>query len=247
MILRVDWRRRHTTVDREPVNDDRLSFRARGVLVWLLDKPDDWRVDSQAIARAGLEGRDAIRKALLELETCGYLVRTRYQTDAGRWATEVVVHELPAPENPSSVDTDAWKSGVGEPVVGEPVVGIPGAIPSLTLRPKTETSGRAAKAATAKAPKFGAEAKLLASTEWELRDAKPVCGFVSLAIRCQECLDAGHAPDAIANAMRTMSVFSRNSFDLALGVRRGGKAGGRDRSVDTDRSATSGQIAADQL
>src|SRR5690606_9938200 len=48
--IRVHKKDRYTAVAREPINDTRLSFRARGILVWLLDKPNDWRCDSTQIA-----------------------------------------------------------------------------------------------------------------------------------------------------------------------------------------------------
>lgn len=247
--IRVERRWRYTTVDREPVNDERLSFRARGVLVWLLDKPDDWTVDAAAISRAGTEGRDAIRAVLRELEAAGYLERRKVQGPNGRWRTESVIRERPspAPEIPASVvGTGAWKPGVGKPAVGSPGVGGPGAIPTLPLIPNTEISAGAPAAPrpAGKRAAFGDVARALAAGEWERRDAKPVCGFVALATRCQEALDAGHAPDAIAAAMTTMDVFSRNGFDLALGQRRRRSPG---RPVDTDRSAAAGRIAADQL
>jgi hypothetical protein len=112
--FRVAERRRFTTVDRETLNDERLSFRARGILVWLLDKPDNWQTSGDAIQRAGTEGRDAVRAALNELEALGYLVRTRSQEKAtGRWMTETVIYESPG-------HTEDGFPGVGNPDVGEP-------------------------------------------------------------------------------------------------------------------------------
>lgn len=109
--IRVSKRTRFTVIDRATVNDADLSYRARGVLLWLLDKPDDWHTDSSAIARASTgernEGRDAIRAALKELEACGYLTRERKRDKFGRWTTEVFVLERPAPENPSLDAGDA--------------------------------------------------------------------------------------------------------------------------------------------
>ena len=94
--LRVASRRRWTQIDRRTVNDVSLSFRARGVLIWLLDKPDGWHVSAETISAAGGEGRDAIRSALTELETAGYLVRDRRRGRDGRWTTEHVVYEHPS-------------------------------------------------------------------------------------------------------------------------------------------------------
>lgn len=121
---RVARRTRFTVVDRAAVNDAGLSFRARGVLVWLLDKQDDWRCSSDAIAAAGREGREAVRAALRELEAAGYLRREKTQGPDGRWQTTTSVYESP---------TDAQK-----PVVGSPGVGSSGANTEDCV-PKTET------------------------------------------------------------------------------------------------------------
>lgn len=119
--FRVVERERFTSVSRETIGDSSLSFRARGVLVWLLDKPDDWRADSSTIARAGKEGREAVRTALRELEDAGYLVRRKVQGDGGRWVTEVEVHERPVKStdaqepDPGFQLTDAQETDAREP------------------------------------------------------------------------------------------------------------------------------------
>ena len=98
MIIRHAQRRRFTTIDRAALNDKRLSFRARGILSWLLDKPDNWDVRSEAIADEGTEGRDAIRTALNELESYRYVRRLRRQVPGGQWITETWVFERPNEE-----------------------------------------------------------------------------------------------------------------------------------------------------
>jgi hypothetical protein len=93
-IERAPRRTNWTVIDQDTLNDPRLSFRARGILAWILDKPDNWRTTSTALARVGKEGRDAIRAALNELEDAGYLVRRRNRTDDGRWYMTTHVMEV---------------------------------------------------------------------------------------------------------------------------------------------------------
>jgi hypothetical protein len=100
--IRVAKRERFTTVTRATVNDKRLSFRARGVLFWLLDKPNDWSVDAEAIARHGKEGREAVRTALRELEKAGYLVRLKTRDENGQFRTDCWVYERPMSESDRS-------------------------------------------------------------------------------------------------------------------------------------------------
>lgn len=71
---------------RAALQDERLSFRARGVLASVLSRPMDWQTSAARLARqTPTEGRDALKTALQELETCGYLRRIRWQNELGRW------------------------------------------------------------------------------------------------------------------------------------------------------------------
>lgn len=74
------------------IDDDRLTFRARGLLHALLADPDQ-PVSAVSIAARSTEGRDAIRTALRELQETGYLTRTRVQDECGRWSVQTDLHE----------------------------------------------------------------------------------------------------------------------------------------------------------
>lgn len=84
-----------TIVRNAVIRDELLSFRARGVLLYLLSMPGDWETSSQRIADAGREGRDAIRRALQELIDVGYVTRDKEQNAAGHWVTHYTVRDRP--------------------------------------------------------------------------------------------------------------------------------------------------------
>lgn len=111
-VVRGARKQRFVVVDRATINDSRLSFRARGLLAWMLDKPDGWRASAEAISDATTEGRDAIRTALRELEDAGYLARRKYRGPAGRWEAEMVVFETP--QEPDEADSPERDSSAGE-------------------------------------------------------------------------------------------------------------------------------------
>src|SRR3569833_1559573 len=89
------------------VVDLRLSWAARGLLVYLLSRPDDWRIRVDQLRQQATSGRDAIYKLLSEQRQHGYILRERIRGDDGRLqGTSYYVHETPSsplPENPYTV------------------------------------------------------------------------------------------------------------------------------------------------
>ena len=93
--VRVLPRDSFTVVSNSAVRDKHLSFRARGLLVWMLSHESGRLITAFAMFEAGLEGRDSIRTALRELEAAKYICRTRYSDRAGQWFHEMTVTDLP--------------------------------------------------------------------------------------------------------------------------------------------------------
>ncbi len=88
---------RFDILDQRVIRDQRLSYRARGVLVRLLSNVDDYSMSAVDLAREGKEGRAAILSALKELRITGYIVTKHCQDERGRWRTESVVYDAPQP------------------------------------------------------------------------------------------------------------------------------------------------------
>lgn len=109
-----------STLSNAVLNDERLSFRARGVLAWLLSKPLDWHIRSEAIAaQSPREGREAIRTAMRELAELGYLVREKVRTKEGHWITVQTVYEEPVTSTPTPTPPTPRKAKVGRPRDGK--------------------------------------------------------------------------------------------------------------------------------
>ncbi|MBV9291581.1 MAG: hypothetical protein JO222_03960 [Frankiales bacterium] len=103
-IVRQRAPERFTVLDNAVLEDERMSYRALGLLAHLLKLPDGWNTDSTELSKGmGREGRDAVRSALDELEANGYIARTKSQDQTtGRWATSMVLRDMPSPEKPAS-------------------------------------------------------------------------------------------------------------------------------------------------
>lgn len=96
MIRRAARPDTHFTILRNDVlRDNRLSYRARGVLVAILSRPDNWTIRADQLALHGNEGRGAIRTALNELRDCGYLKTFVRKNSQGHFITEQVVFDTP--------------------------------------------------------------------------------------------------------------------------------------------------------
>jgi hypothetical protein len=89
----------YTVISNGVLLDERLSYRARGLLVAILARPDNWSVRSDALARQGAEGRQAVRTALNELREAGYLHTWKERNADGTFITEQVVFEVPTSED----------------------------------------------------------------------------------------------------------------------------------------------------
>lgn len=146
-IRRAPREQHFTIVANEVIEDRRLSFRARGVLLFLLSKPDDWRTTSDEIARDAIEGRDALRAAFKELVAAGYLHHRKIQGTDGRWRTETILYDMPVehasptPGNPSSVPPGQTEIDQVVPTPGKPYVGAPGVIPSTETKTEVTPNG----------------------------------------------------------------------------------------------------------
>lgn len=88
----------YTVLANSTIRDSRLSWKARGILAYLLSLPDNWRTSADNIAKISTEGRRSILAGLKELEEIGYIRRQRHQDERGRWQTTTVVYDTPSPK-----------------------------------------------------------------------------------------------------------------------------------------------------
>lgn len=71
---------------RAAIRDARLSWGARGLFGFLWDLPRGWRPNVVHLVSMGLEGRDAVRARLAELEAVGALRREPLQLPTGKFS-----------------------------------------------------------------------------------------------------------------------------------------------------------------
>ena len=109
-IIRVTKRENpFVMIEKSAIEDARLSWRARGLLVYFLSKPDAWVIRMGHIAEQSGGGRDALRSAMRELKEAGYAALIN--TSAGsEWVIRERPETMPPPENPHAAFAKAAKT-----------------------------------------------------------------------------------------------------------------------------------------
>ncbi|BAK94166.1 DnaD domain protein [Tetragenococcus halophilus] len=80
---------RFTRISNDLVQDEKLSWKARGIFAYLWSMPDDWEFYETEVSKHSIDGRGALRSGLIELEEAGYLTRERKRNEKGQLSTSV--------------------------------------------------------------------------------------------------------------------------------------------------------------
>lgn len=109
-VIRVEHNENYTVMSNEHLRDPRLSLRAMGLMSRMLSDSDSYRHSIAGLTAVCKEGREAVRKALQELEDAGYLVREQTRQGGSFAACDYTLYEHsrnpadpPLPKNPSTV------------------------------------------------------------------------------------------------------------------------------------------------
>ena len=97
-VIRVQKRPNHfVMIDRGFLENPNLSWKAKGILAYLLSKPDNWKVIVKDLVKHATEGKSAIYSGLNELKTHGHYqkvpVRNKDGNRISHW--EGTISEVP--------------------------------------------------------------------------------------------------------------------------------------------------------
>ncbi|MCZ9647611.1 conserved phage C-terminal domain-containing protein [Lactobacillus mulieris] len=92
-----------TTIPNSVAQNDQLSWKARGIFLYLASKPSDWQFYEIEVTRHAPDGRASLRAGLKELEDKGYLKRYRKRNDKGQVIdSDWIITDEPMFNNPMS-------------------------------------------------------------------------------------------------------------------------------------------------
>ena len=95
-IIRVIKDKGYAVISNKPLQNKELSWEARGLLAYLLSKPDDWMVRNYDLYKQSPAGRTKVDRILRELKEHGHLVRkTIKNKETGNLEWVSTVYETP--------------------------------------------------------------------------------------------------------------------------------------------------------
>lgn len=124
-----------TTVRNEYLQDVNLSWKAKGLITYIMSLPPDWQLNLSDLKKRSKDGRDATAAGLRELITNGYCQRCKVRGDGGTFVgcdyevsdikefepeqpqTENPFMDAPQTENPVAVNPETEKPDTGKPTL----------------------------------------------------------------------------------------------------------------------------------
>ncbi|EEL10336.1 Phage replication protein [Bacillus cereus BDRD-Cer4] len=110
-IIRVKKDSNYSVINNTGLKDERLSWKAKGILAYALTLPDDWTFHISELARHAKDGEDSLRTGFKELKELGYVkrypVRDGNTKKIARWDTEI--YETPQRDMPQMENQDVVK------------------------------------------------------------------------------------------------------------------------------------------
>ena len=95
-IIRIQKRSSpYVQIDKSVFTNQGLTWKAKGILGYLLSRPDDWKVYVCDLVKQSKDGKDAVYSGLKELENNGYLKRCPIRDKGKIIAWETIIFETP--------------------------------------------------------------------------------------------------------------------------------------------------------
>lgn len=92
----------YVQIDKTVINDIRLSWKAKGLMAFLLSKPNDWIININNLVKQAKDGRDSVYAAIKELRQLKYLQQIQSRDCHGR----ILGYEYLVYENPRLYEQD---------------------------------------------------------------------------------------------------------------------------------------------
>lgn len=117
-IIRVEKNGNYTVLHRAALNDARLSWKAKGIIAYMLSMPNDWVFYLEELTKHASDGEKSFRSGFKELKEFGYVKRYPVYEDKKIVRWETIVYESPLNKDLLSQNVQVGKVDVGSVDVG---------------------------------------------------------------------------------------------------------------------------------
>ena len=114
-IIRVKKETRFVVLDKTFLDDNSLSWKAKGIMAYMLSKPDDWTFYLDELMRHSTDGKASFRSGFKELQDAGYVQRVKHRKEDGTFRWETIVYEQPHTDFPQVDNPSVEKPQVEKP------------------------------------------------------------------------------------------------------------------------------------
>lgn len=123
-IYRVEKNKNYVVLNRTALNDERLSWKAKGIIAYMLSMPDDWKFYIEELAGHAKDGVDSLRSGIKELSKHGYVKRFPIRDEKTKkiieW--ETVIYESPQSKKPDREFPHMEKPYMEKPLMEKPTL-----------------------------------------------------------------------------------------------------------------------------
>ena len=94
-VFKIEKTKGYTIMSNYHLQDRNLTYKAKGLLSFMLSLPDDWDYSLKGLCAISKESRDGIRSILKELQEHHYLEIEKTRGDKGYFEYNYLIYEIP--------------------------------------------------------------------------------------------------------------------------------------------------------
>ena len=115
-VFKIEKTNNYTVMSNYHLRDRNLSFKAKGMLSFMLSLPEEWDYSLNGLVSVSKESKKAIRNILNELKDNGYLVVEQTRGERGQYKYNYIIYEIPLDKIKEKNEPDTLK---GDAVKGD--------------------------------------------------------------------------------------------------------------------------------
>ena len=107
-------------IDKRPLQNKELSWKAKGILAYILSLPDNWQLYLNELKEHATDGRDSTSSGFKELIEAGYIVKSRIRKAGQFKGFDYIVSETPQTDSPKTENPKTVKPKTVKPKTENP-------------------------------------------------------------------------------------------------------------------------------